>query len=270
MKNKTNKPTKATSKPRAPRRRGKNLNPFAARLSAHVTEEDEWISGPPNLTLSRMFLVVLLLHIVIVGGILAFEMLKGDSAIAEEEPAKPLTADPNALAGAPSGRTLVAGDSYRVRPGDTLSHIADKHQVRTADLSALNGLGRGDQIYPGQTLLIPTAIDEIPHRPDFGSGAVPASLTEKVNPGGPVPPETEEEASGPAIPAEVEGPVVPEPEITEPPVAPVTGRTHKVEDGETAYAISRKYGVTVDAILAANGITEPRFLRAGDTIRIPD
>ena len=138
------------------RRRKKSMNPFATRLSAHVTEEGEWITGPPNLTLSRMFLVVLLLHILIVGGILAFEMFKDEPVAASPlDGVKPFTADRDALSGAgirdAASAHPVEGRTYRVRSGDTLSAIADRFEVRSDAISALNNL-RGDQIFPGQLL----------------------------------------------------------------------------------------------------------------------
>ena len=261
------KPTKAMKK------RKKSLNPFRTRLSAHVTEEGEWVSGPPNLTLSRMFLVVLLLHIVIVGGILTFEMLKADPIAMEEDPATPLTGDPNALPGS-EGLTLVAAGSYRVRAGDTLSQIANAHEVSSGDLTALNGLRNGDQIYPGQKLLIPAK---------GAGGMIPAGRSEIKNGGetnrgtGDAIPADLKENRGANVPPPLRGDGGVQPGIINtgtqlPPVepAPTQSKTHTVADGETAYAISRKYGVTVDALLGANGISDARFLRAGETIKIPE
>jgi LysM repeat protein len=46
-------------------------------------------------------------------------------------------------------------------------------------------------------------------------------------------------------------------------------RTHKVVAGETAVRIARRYGVTLDALLAANPGLEPRRMRIGQVLNIP-
>jgi lipoprotein NlpD len=45
-------------------------------------------------------------------------------------------------------------DSYTVRRGDTLYGIAFRHGLDHRDVAAWNGLGRGDLIHPGQTILL--------------------------------------------------------------------------------------------------------------------
>jgi len=47
-------------------------------------------------------------------------------------------------------------------------------------------------------------------------------------------------------------------------------RTHKVAAGETALHIARRYGVTLDALLAANPGLEPRRMRVGQVLNIPN
>ncbi|HJM02851.1 MAG TPA: LysM domain-containing protein, partial [Arenicellales bacterium] len=54
-----------------------------------------------------------------------------------------------------SGSTWVsAQNQYTVQPGDTACEIAERFEVRCADLMALNGLDENDIIYPGQSLKI--------------------------------------------------------------------------------------------------------------------
>lgn len=45
--------------------------------------------------------------------------------------------------------------------------------------------------------------------------------------------------------------------------------THTVAAGETAVRIARRYGVTLDALLAANPGLEPRRMRVGQVLNIP-
>lgn len=47
------------------------------------------------------------------------------------------------------------------------------------------------------------------------------------------------------------------------------GCTHVVKPGETLYGIAYQYGTTVYAIASANGITNPNFIAAGQTLVIP-
>lgn len=45
--------------------------------------------------------------------------------------------------------------------------------------------------------------------------------------------------------------------------------THTVQPGETLYSIARQYGVSVQAIAFANGITNPNLIYAGEVLTIP-
>jgi len=47
------------------------------------------------------------------------------------------------------------------------------------------------------------------------------------------------------------------------------GRTHTVKPGETPSMIARRYGIRLDALLAANPKVEPRRLKVGQTLAIP-
>ena len=45
------------------------------KLAANVTEEQDWYLDTPHARLTRIFTVVILLHVIAVGGILAFKMV---------------------------------------------------------------------------------------------------------------------------------------------------------------------------------------------------
>jgi LysM repeat protein len=49
----------------------------------------------------------------------------------------------------------------------------------------------------------------------------------------------------------------------------MAGRTHTVKAGETPTVIARKYGVKVDALMAANPRTDARRLQIGQTLNVP-
>jgi len=44
---------------------------------------------------------------------------------------------------------------------------------------------------------------------------------------------------------------------------------HVVQPGETLSGIARQYGVSVDALMAANDITDPHLIKIGQEIIIP-
>jgi nucleoid-associated protein YgaU len=69
--------------------------------------------------------------------------------------------------------------------------------------------------------------------------------------------------SGPAAPADSPGPG--RPSVT----SAATSRTHTVKAGETPGFIARKYGVKVDALMAANPKLDPRRLQVGQTLIVP-
>lgn len=48
-----------------------------------------------------------------------------------------------------------------------------------------------------------------------------------------------------------------------------SGRTHTVANGENLSKISRRYSVSMDALMRANNITDPNFVRAGQKLTIP-
>jgi len=102
-------------------------------------------------------------------------------------------------------------------------------------------------------LTILTACGQVVTRPT----SVPPTMTPTVTPT--VSP-TVQATSTPA-------PYTPEPTAT-PTLAP-TPVVHTISAGETLIAIARQYGVSVQAIQEANGITDPRTLRVGQEIRVP-
>ena len=52
----------------------------------------------------------------------------------------------------------VEAESYRVRPGDTLSGIASRHQLTLSELTSINRISPSTLIYPGQVLRVAKVI----------------------------------------------------------------------------------------------------------------
>ena len=78
-----------------------------------------------------------------------------------------------------------------------------------------------------------------------------------------------------SVPATIPAPAptaasVPTPSPAAPAAAPGGARVHVVAAGDTLFGIAQKYKTTVDAIMAANGITDrSKILHVGDKITIP-
>ena len=136
----------------------------------------------PNMKFSHALIVVLLLHVLAVGGVFAFNALKGRhlapdrskpaSPQAVAAPAPEPAAVPANKAAAPAhetARTLLAAPAkapskalpetaaatHTVVAGDTLTRIAAGNKTTVEAIEQANGLGSGSALRIGQTLKIP-------------------------------------------------------------------------------------------------------------------
>lgn len=127
--------------------------------------------------------------------------------------------------------TPVAAELSRhtVVSGDTMSGIAAAHGVSLDEVLSANGLSRQSLIFPGQSIVLPPA------------GAAPATPTP-----GPV-----DAAPGP--------PASP---------APPAGDSHTVTDGDTLWDIAARHGISVEDLIAVNGLDPAAVIRAGQVLRV--
>ena len=123
-----------------------------------------------------------------------------------------------------------SGNSYTVRPGDTLFSIGQAYGLTAEAIMLANGLA-SDVIYTGQTLAIPTSAASQPGYVQQPSYEQPASASQ--------------------------------PQFTG------AGSSHVVAPGETLYRIALTYGTSVDAIAGANGIPYPYVIQVGQQLAIP-
>jgi LysM repeat protein len=149
------------------RKRGKKLHASASRRSVRATTADYEELSEPNMKLSRALLIVLLLHVVAVSGIIAFNAIKTRQA-SEAAPAYvgvPPAISPSPAAASPAPhikRALPAQDAtnsshkiYIVAKGDNPVTIARKLKVSYDELIALNHIDDPRKLRAGQKLLIP-------------------------------------------------------------------------------------------------------------------
>jgi LysM repeat protein len=133
--------------------------------------------------------------------------------------------------------SVVVPSTYTVRAGDTVSGIAGQFGLSTASVLALNGLGWKSLIFPRQVLKLTNA-------------TAPAFVT----------------TPAPAAPATAPtAPVTP----AAAPAAPVASTSYTIQRGDTVTSIARKFGVSVSAILTANGLVASSIIYAGRTLVIP-
>ncbi len=159
----------------------------------------------------------------------------GRIAVAPEE-----SAEPAESAAPPETSPTVesSGITHKVQFGDTLGTIARDYGVSLVDLQSLNELWT-TIIYVGQKLDIP-------------AGGKPPKVENK--PPEPAPPVETSVSS-----ASVRNPA-PAPEAT----------THTVQAGETLFRIAKRYGVSLDALIRANGIADVTRIHSGLVLRLND
>lgn len=156
--------------PRIFKRKKKKLRLSTARRASASAAEFEEMSEP-NIKLSRALLIVLLLHVVAVGGIVAFNAIKSrqgsmDAPVVTTRKAHaspsasvtPLEEIKPVRSAAPKTEkraTTESTKSYTVAKGDTPVTIAKKFKVPYGDLLAANRIDDPRKLKIGQKLMIP-------------------------------------------------------------------------------------------------------------------
>lgn len=142
------------------------------RIGAAAADYDDL--AEPSMKLSRALLIVLLLHVVAVAGIIAFNAIKtrqsslpmssspSTAAVVTSETKPQATAATSTAPAAKStgkiqpARVSDSGKTYVVAKGDNPVTIAKKFKVPYDDLVALNHIDDPRKLKIGQKLLIPT------------------------------------------------------------------------------------------------------------------
>jgi LysM repeat protein len=132
-----------------------------------------------------------------------------------------------------------SGGRYTIVKGDTISRIAGRFGVSTQSVLSANGLSWSSIIYPGPTIAIPGTV-------------LAAENVSSVTPAPPVP--------------------APAPEPTTPVVstpAPAINTSYLIKSGDTISSIAKKFNVSIQSILSANGLSWSSIIYSGRTLTIP-
>ena len=176
----------------------KKLRATTARRSLGVPDEMDYEEmSEPNMKLSRALLIVLVLHVVAVAGIIAFNTIKSrqgivplaapakassspstqksavpavvssDSSKPREESAKPAVKEERkAIPVKPIAESTPKADpskkTYLVAKGDTPVSIAKKFKITSDQLLAVNSIEDAHKLKIGQKLIIPVPKEKSP------------------------------------------------------------------------------------------------------------
>ncbi|MDE7111918.1 MAG: LysM peptidoglycan-binding domain-containing protein [Muribaculaceae bacterium] len=181
--------------------------------------------------------------------------------------------------GGPAGTSGETVKWHKVKRGETLASIARKYGVTQREIRSWNGL-KSSKIARGKLLKI--IVCEAPkHKEDVSQqGQVDVIYEDPAQQQSEATAVVSESAVAAAAVVEGEEPTVPdvlaaeaEPEFesaSDEPEAPAAPESHihKVVKGDTLYSLSKRYGVSVDAIRQANGLKDSS-LRIGQRLKIP-
>lgn len=206
---------------------------------------------------------MLLLHVVAVGGFFASSVLKEkDSKRDQSETSAPLDAEDSQLPSKgglnSAGKKVSASPganrprTHVVRPGETLTLIANENGVTLEALVAANGADTVTTgLRAGQELKLP---EKSPDPNFLATDAASAFKLVEGHPNKPVPPSATN----------------PSPTVTSSthPVAD-SGKSYVVLKGDSAYTIAQKNKVNYDALLKINQIDDPKKIKLGQKLRLP-
>ena len=172
----------------------------------------------------------------------------------------PSTPAPQAAQPHPGGWSAQGGSRVTARQGDTVASLSSRYNVPEDAIRQANGLASGQQIAAGQTIVIPT----------FSQPSGQSRGASLPQPGGPQPQEPNQQAVLPQQPGlqERQGQASAQPGGGATTGAPSAGGTYKVVAGDTLSGISRRTGVSVDALKQANNL-QNGLIRIGQELRIP-
>ncbi|MEM6941365.1 MAG: peptidoglycan DD-metalloendopeptidase family protein [Pseudomonadota bacterium] len=157
----------------------------------------------------------------------------------------------------PDDRGVISYPNYQVavaERGDTVNDVATRLGVDATSLARYNGLTTDVPLRRGEIIALPNRLAQTPSGPGSGQPVDIGALAGNAIDRSPATPGVQTAALAPAAPA---------------PVATAEPVRHQVERGETAYTISRLYGVSVKDLAEWNALGADFDLREGQFLLIP-
>ena len=203
--------------------------------------EDDYYEAEPNMKLSHAFMVVLILHIVAVGGIYAFNQIKvnKNANLLGNFSSKISQATGSAVPAVAAASSTVASAAANATP----------FAPATPELRRMPG--DADEPLPMVGSSSPAAADPAPVvKTQPAAPAAPTPLVTQTAP-------AKAAATKPAAAKTKAEPVV------------ASSATYKVAKGDNPYKIAKKLGVTSQELLKANNIDDPTKLQIGQVLKVP-
>lgn len=171
----------------------------------------------------------------------------GSAKLSAQEPAPATTTSESAPA--------CAAQTYTVKSGDTVTKIASSLGVTIPDLEKLNGLAGNAVLQVGQILKVPVqAVAQAASAVQTEAGKVAVSATKL--------PLQAAAAVSQAAPANA-------PAVASAAEESAGGSEYTVVKGDSPYKIAKKFKITPDELMKANGITDPKKIQIGQMLKIP-
>jgi len=256
------------------------------KLAANVTEEQDWYLDTPDVRLTRIFTVVLLLHVVAIGGILAFKMVgkasetsgikistaRQEFATAVQE-AKALAVAVPAAAQAPVQAPAAA--QAPVQAPAAVPAAVQAPAAAPVEIPARHAPAAPLLLDPSKNQYKVLAGDKLPEIA-AQLGVTPEALKAKnaiisdneLYPGRVLDIPGKDEPIAAAAPVARQQSAAPAAAPVAETPAPANPSTYQVKPGDTAWAIARKFNVPFNRLMSENGIKNAEALQIGQQLRI--
>lgn len=221
--------------------RGRKVVRATAARAMRDADED-YYETEPNMKLSHAFMVVLILHVVAVGGIYAFNKIKvqrsGD-----------LLASISGKVSQTAGVAAPAKQPEVVAAASAPAAAPAAESVPSARLTARDA----DEPLPAVVSNAPTGGSAI------AAASVAAPAAHKPQPAPTV------VTTKPPVAAKTAAADKPAPKVE----TQAAAGTYKVAKGDNPYTIAKKLGVRYNDLLKVNGIDDPKKLQIGQMLKVP-
>lgn len=262
--------------PPRPRPQASSLRARAATAEETYDEEDYESGEEPNMKFSHALIVVLVLHLVAVGGVFAFNWMKARQTAETKAPvAQSGTSESPSAVVQPAALDGWTGKTHTVAAGDTLTRVASLHGVTIEAIEKENGITTYSMIRVGQVLKIPGASASVAAKKPESAATKPVAA--KPAPSNAAAKQafinTKTEAApvkATVISATPKTPAAAASKPVEAASAPVAGDdTYVVVKGDNPYSIARKLEVSYNDLIKVNNIEDPTKIQIGQTLKIP-